>query len=224
MKFVCEIPARLGSKRVYRKNLRPICGKPMIAYAIDACQRASLVDEVYVNTESDLIAEVAESYGARVYRRPAELALDEVVSDQFNYDFLKNVECDALVMVNPVSPLVESIDVDEAIRYYQKHSVDSLISVRNQQLHAFFREKPINFSTESLLPMTQDIEPVQVCVWTVCIWNREVFLKSFERNGYAVFSGKLAFYPVDPAKSLKVSYESEFRMAEELIHARTRVR
>lgn len=219
-RIVAEIPARLGSKRVPQKNLREVCGKPMIAYAIEACLGASQVDAVFVNTESDRLAEVARRYGAEVYRRDPELAEDHIVSDQFNYDFLKNVECEAVAMVNPVSPLVESADIDDAIREFRKNELDSLISVRNERLQAFFGGEPLNFSTEGLLPMTQDLEPVQLCVWTVCVWRREVFLRSYERDGFAVFSGKLGFFPVEPIKALKISYESEFQMAEQLIRMR----
>lgn len=220
MKYVVEIPARLGSKRVPRKNLREICGKPMVAYAIEAAVAAERIDEVYVNSESDLIGEVAERHGARFYRRPVELSRDEVVSDEFNADFLRNVPCDALVMVNPVSPLVEASDIDGAVERFEQTGCDSLISVREERLHAFFRDEPLNFEPDGLLPMTQNIEPVRVCAWTVCVWRKETFLESFETKGHAVFSGRVDFFPIDPLKSLKISYEPEFLMAERLIAAR----
>ena len=86
-KYIAEIPARLGSQRVKQKNLRLIEGEPMIAYAIKACKNASSISEVYVNTESDLIGQVALDYGVKYYKRSQELALDHIVSDQFNYDF-----------------------------------------------------------------------------------------------------------------------------------------
>ena len=219
MKLVAEIPARLGSKRVPRKNLRSICGKPLISYAIDACLGSDQLDEVYVNTESDLIANVARERGAQVYVRSEALAQDDVVSDQFNADFLENIECDALVMVNPVSPLVETVDINAAIQCYIENDYDTLLSVREDRLHTFYDGQPLNFSTEGLLPMTQDLRPVQTCVWTVSIWRRTVFLDSFRKNGYACFSGRIGFFPIEPLKSLKISYESEFRMAEELIRA-----
>ena len=205
-----------------RKNLRTICGKPLISYAIDACLGSDQLDEVYVNTESDLIANVAREQGAKVYKRSAALAQDDVVSDQFNADFLENIECDALVMVNPVSPLVETVDINAAIQCYIKNDYDTLLSVREDKLHTFYDGKPLNFSTDSLLPMTQNLRPVQTCVWTVSIWSRSVFLDSFRKNGYACFSGRIGFFPIEPLKSLKISYESEFQMAEELIRAGAR--
>jgi CMP-N-acetylneuraminic acid synthetase len=220
IKFVAEIPARLGSKRVKQKNLRLIDGKPMIAYAIEACKCSDKISEIYINTESELIGSLADEFGVNFYKRKPELATDKVVSDQFNYDFLQNIDCDALVMVNPVSPLVEAEDINSAIEYYLEHDLDTLVTVRNEQLQAFFEGEALNFSTNGLLPMTQNISPIQLCVWTVCIWNKRKFMESYEKNGYAVFCGKVGLWPISPIKSIKVSYEDDFRMAEQILKAR----
>ncbi|EAL6925155.1 acylneuraminate cytidylyltransferase, partial [Campylobacter coli] len=218
--YIAEIPARLGSQRVRQKNLRLIEGEPMIAYAIKACKNASSISDIYVNTESDLIGQVALDYGVKYYKRNQELALDYIVSDQFNYDFLKKIECEALVMVNPVSPLIESIDIEEAINFFETNQLDSMISVKDERLQSFYQGKALNFNKDGLLPMTQNIDPVQICVWTICIWRRESFIKAYEKNGYAVFNGKYALWPINPLKSIKISYEEDFLLAEQLLRAR----
>ncbi len=219
-KYIAEIPARLGSQRVRQKNLRLIEGEPMIAYAIKACKNASSISDIYVNTESDLIGQVALDYGVKYYKRNQELALDYIVSDQFNYDFLKKIECEALVMVNPVSPLIESIDIEEAINFFETNQLDSMISVKDERLQSFYQGKALNFNKDGLLPMTQNIDPVQICVWTICIWRRESFIKAYEKNGYAVFNGKYALWPINPLKSIKISYEEDFLLTEQLLRAR----
>ncbi|EOH3048760.1 acylneuraminate cytidylyltransferase [Campylobacter coli] len=219
-KYIAEIPARLGSQRVRQKNLRLIEGEPMIAYAIKACKNASSISDIYVNTESDLIGQIALDYGVKYYKRNQELALDYIVSDQFNYDFLKKIECEALVMVNPVSPLIESIDIEEAINFFETNQLDSMISVKDERLQSFYQGKALNFNKDGLLPMTQNIDPVQICVWTICIWRRESFIKAYEKNGYAVFNGKYALWPINPLKSIKISYEEDFLLAEQLLRAR----
>lgn len=74
---IAIIPARGGSKRIPRKNIKSFAGKPMIAYAIEAALACDSVGHVVVTTDDDEIAEIAESYGAQVpFRRPAELADD----------------------------------------------------------------------------------------------------------------------------------------------------
>lgn len=220
MKYVAEIPARLGSKRVKQKNLRMILDKPMIAYAIEACKGSQKLTEIFVNTESYEIGKVAKLFGAKHYLRSEELSQDHIVSDQFNFEFLSNTECDAVVMVNPVSPLVLSEDIDAAIKEFESENLDTLISIREEKLQSFYKNEAINFDVNELLPMTQNLSPIQLCVWTVCIWRKETFLKAFNEKGHAVFHGKIGFYPIDPLRSIKISEEHDFKLAEALLRAR----
>ena len=219
-KYVAEIPARIGSKRVKQKNLRLISGKPMIAYAIDACKGSNKLDKIFVNTDSDIIGNVGLEYGVEYYRRAPELCNDVATQDEFNYDFFTKTDCEILVMVNPVSPLVESSDIDSAIEYYEMHNLDTLITVKNEQLHTFYDNKSLNFDDKESFKATQDLLPVQVCVWTICIWRKETYMKAIEEKGHAAFSGKVGLWPINPIKAIKVSYEEDFLMAEQLLYAR----
>lgn len=219
-KYVAEIPARIGSQRVKQKNLRLINGKPMIAYAIEACKGSSKLDKIFVNTDSDIIGQVGIDYGVEYYKRAPELCNNIATQDQFNYDFLKNTDCEVLVMVNPVSPLVESSDINSAIEYYEKNELDTLITIKNEQLHSFYQNKALNFNDKKAFTATQDLDPVQVCVWTICIWKKDTYIQAVEENGHAAFSGKVGLWPIDPLKAIKVSYEKDFVMAEQLLHAR----
>ena len=186
----------------------------MVSYAVEACKKSMFIDEIYINSEADIMQVFSEEYGVNFYRRKPELALDHITQDEFNYDFLCNVKTENLVLVNPVSPLVLPEDIDNAIRYYEKNELDTLISVREEKLQSFYKGKPINFSTKALLPMTQSLSPIQLSAWTVCIWNAKKFKAHFEEKGFAVFVGKYGLYPFDPIRSLKVSTESDFRLAE----------
>lgn len=214
MKYVVEIPVRLGSKRVPKKNLRLINGKPMVAYAIEASKNATRIDKVFVNSESEIVKKLCKEYGVEFYERKAELLEDHIVQDQFNYDFLCNINTENLVMVNPVSPLVLPEDIDNAIRYFEENELDTLISVKEEKLQSFYNGNSLNFSTDGLLPMTQNLIPVQMCAWTVCIWNAAKFKKQYEEKGFAVFVGKYGLYPFDPVRSIKISTEEDFRLAE----------
>jgi len=103
-KYVAEIPARINSNRVKKKNIRLLNGKPMIQYAIEACKASNKINKVFVNTESYLIGQIAIYNDVGYYKRSDELASDTCKQDEFNYDFLNNMDCEAIVMVNPVSP------------------------------------------------------------------------------------------------------------------------
>jgi len=217
MKIIGEIPARLGSKRVKNKNLRLINGKPLISYAINAAKESKYLSEIYVNSESKQIGNIAKKYGVKFYKRKLELAKDNIVSDQFNYDFLKNIEADILVMINPVSPLITGKDIDRVVNYFNKNKFDTIITVKEERLQAFCRGEAINFNPEELLSMTQHIPPIRLCCWSICVWRVKTFIKSFEKNGYAVFSGKIGFFPLDPLKAIKISTEKDFKLAENLL-------
>lgn len=220
MKIIAEIPARIGSKRVRNKNIRLLNGKPLIYYTIEACKNSSILNDIYVNTESEEIGKLALKYDVKFYKRNPELARDEVVSDQFNYDFFCKVDCDILVMVNPVSPLITGEDIDKVISFYLNNNFDTVITVREERLQAFCNGKPINFNPNGLLPMTQKIPPIQLCCWSICIWRKEMFIKEFVEKGHAVFSGKVGLYPLNPLKAIKISTEEDFQIAEAILKSR----
>ena len=74
---IAVIPARGGSKRILRKNIRDFCGKPIIAYTIEALKQSGVIDQIWVSTDDEEIAEVSKFYGAEVrFLRPKNLADD----------------------------------------------------------------------------------------------------------------------------------------------------
>ncbi len=222
LKIICEIPARDGSKRVKQKNLRHIDGQPLISYAIEAAKKSEMLDEVYVNSESEVIGQIALDYGIKFYKRDINLAGDNTTSDEFNYDFIKVLNPDILVMVNPVSPLIEGTDIDGAIDFFIKNNYDTVITVREEKFQAFCDNKPINFDPKLPLPRTQDLKPIQLCAWSICIWRAETFVESYEKTGHAVFSGNVGFYPLTFLRSIKISDEEDFALAESLLQYRKR--
>lgn len=128
------IPARGGSKGIPRKNLYPICGKPLIQFSIEAALKAGL-DRVIVSTDDLEIAEVAKKLGAEVpLLRSNELAQDhstisEAVAELLNY--LKNSENyvpDVLVKLQPTSPLRTEVHIRDALEAFLNSSYEYSIS------------------------------------------------------------------------------------------------
>ena len=126
MKNLCIIPARGGSKRIPRKNVKPFLGKPMLAYSIEAAKASGLFDEIMVSTDDFEIAEVAKQYGASVpFMRSAETASDFATTT----DVLKEVlakykelgkEFDNFCCFYATAPLVQSEDVVAAYERLQQ--------------------------------------------------------------------------------------------------------
>ncbi len=117
------VPARAGSKGLPRKNIAPLCGKPLIAWSIEAGLRSQYIDLVIVSTDSNKIAGIAAEYGASVpFIRPAELATDEtptidVVIHALEYlNNQRKQRFDYTVLLEPTSPQRDEADIDRAIK------------------------------------------------------------------------------------------------------------
>ena len=90
--LLIHIPARAGSKRVPRKNLRLINGRPMISYAIQAALDSDITSSIFVNTDSPDIADYASTLnGVKLYLRDPDLASDDATGDQFTADIISNL-------------------------------------------------------------------------------------------------------------------------------------
>jgi len=145
------IPARGGSKGVPRKNLRPLLGKPLIAWSIEAAKAARLVDRVAVSTEDEEIATVARRFGADVIARPRELATDDADTLPVMQHALQACPAETLVLLQPTSPVRDADLIDRCIAQFQKSNADSLATgfickfteygkndLRRQDIRGFF--------------------------------------------------------------------------------------
>lgn len=210
MKIIAHIPARQGSKRLKVKNLLPLMGEPMIGHVIKAGKGSKLLTELYVNTESSQIGDVARGYDTKVFARDEALAQDEVTQDTFNYDFIKKVNPDVLVLLNPVCPLIESSDIDHAIQEFLDAGADCLVTTTDYQLFAIYEDQGINFSLDKILPRTQDVLPIRLLNFAIGVWKAESFIRKFEQDGSACLFGKIIYQTLPKLKSIKVSDQEDF--------------
>jgi CMP-N-acetylneuraminic acid synthetase len=130
------IPARGGSKGVPRKNIAPVLGKPLIAYTIEAALASKLLTDAIVSTDDEEIARVSRQYGASVpFMRPAELATDAAQAIPTIQHAVRQMEklrswrYDAVVMLQPTTPLRTAEDIDECLKKLFATEADSVISV-----------------------------------------------------------------------------------------------
>lgn len=142
MKPLCVIPARGGSKRLARKNLLPLAGKPMLAHTVAAALETGLFDQVVVTTEDVDIAEAARKYGAEVHVRPPALAGDlvsgtEVCIELYESKMRNGIPYDAIVCLQPTSPLRLPEEICGAWEHFCSSGVDYLVSVTPVDPHYF---------------------------------------------------------------------------------------
>jgi len=219
-KIIGHIPARGGSKRVPAKNLRKLCGRPMIAYAIDCAKKCGIFDAIYVNTDSEELAALAEASDVHAYRRKAHLASDTATGDDFTADFIEKVRPDTLVMINPVCPLIEPSDVMHAIEVFRNSDCDTLIACEETQMQVFCEGEAMNIDATAPLAPSQKNRVVKILNWAVTIWETRVFLENYHRTKSGYLGTRRELLAISPARCLKVSHEEDFCLAETMIRAR----
>lgn len=218
-KIVLHIPAREGSKRVPKKNIRLMNNKPMISYTIDASIKANITKEMYVNTDdTEIINYVLNTYpDFKSYKRDKKLADDKASSEDFNYDIIKNLKADTLIMINPVCPLVTVEDIMNAFEVYKNSDSDTLITSSSTQMQTFCNGKPINIKIDEPLAPSQDNEKISILNWAITIWDAKKFMERIETKGYGSLGDNRILFDIDPLHAIKVSEEKDFSLAEKLL-------
>lgn len=135
MSVVALIPARGGSKRVPNKNIAPCAGKPLLAWTAEAALASRRLDRVLLSTDDHAIAEVGRGLGLEVpFLRPTEISGDEVpmapvMKHALDWLVGEGETLDALVLLQPSSPLRRAGHIDEAVTLFLESDAESLISV-----------------------------------------------------------------------------------------------
>jgi CMP-N,N'-diacetyllegionaminic acid synthase len=144
LEVVGLVTARGGSKRLPRKNVLPLAGKPMIAWTIEAARESGVLRRVIVSTEDDEIARVSREYGADVpFIRPMELALDDsdhvdVVNHALGWlEEQEGVHPDYVMLLQPTSPLRTAADIDACVALARQTDAPAVVSVSAMRPHPY---------------------------------------------------------------------------------------
>ncbi len=219
------IPARGGSKGVPRKNIRPLLGKPLLAWTIEEAKKSRRISRIVVSTEDREIADVAVKFGAEVpFLRPEELARDESPAMDcviHALQWLKNNQTynpDLLLLLEATAPLSTVDDIDNAIEILlsKGNEIDAVVGIREVSEHPFWMstidEKGFirDFvKTDREYTRRQDLPPVYMVNGAIYLCKTELLLK--ERT----FTPQRTFGFIMPLeRSIDINNEIEFRLAE----------
>ena len=214
------IPARLGSKRIPKKNIRYMGDKPLIQYPIDLVIGNPLFSEVYVSTESKELAKIIEKLGASFHERPMELAGDKATNRDFTYEFLKKHECDYVVMLNTTSPLLRKETLNSFMEFVDNNSYDTILSTISEKEETFFKGKPLNFSVKEKVN-SQLLEPVESICWAMTAWRRDTFIRLQESGVNPVFGGNLGRFNIPKDEACDLDTIEDWRIAEGIMMSRS---
>lgn len=233
LEILAIIPARGGSKGIYRKNLKHLDGEPLIGYTARAAMGSKLLSRIILSTDDPEIAKIGEDYGLEVpFMRPDYLAQDESPSlPVFEYtvrelDKIYAYRPSLIVILQPTSPFRDSNQIDEAIQIFLDCKPDSLVSVVGV---------PHNMIPESILELSingrlQAYKPS----YDQSKNTRQLKPKYYARNGAAIyivsydcmmnkrslFGEDIVPYFMDKISSIDIDDMEDWTIAESLMKAR----
>ncbi|KAA9406607.1 cytidylyltransferase domain-containing protein [Haloarcula sp. KBTZ06] len=189
------IPARGGSKRIPKKNIKEVAGKPLIAHTVEQANEATTIDRVIVSTDDEEIASVAREYGGEIpFIRPARLATDEtpgppVIQHALNWIEKQQEPPTVVVKLQATSPLRRVDDIDQAVRKLQNdEAAKSVISVTEFEQPPFWAVEPDDdgylhtyFDRDVLwtddIPRSQDLPALRCPNGAIFAARRNAFIK-----------------------------------------------
>ncbi len=216
--FLAIIPARGGSKRLPRKNLLDLCGKPLIAYSIQAGLKSKYLNKVVVTSDDEEILQISQSFGANIIKRPDELASDMATTFDAIEHTIKSLEkYDYVVLLQPTSPLRNEKHIDEAIELLEEKNADAVISVSEMEhsplwsntlqedlnMSAFLRDEVKNKRSQDLEKYYRLNGAIYICKTEKLLENRGFFIKE---NIFA--------YVMDKENSIDIDDEIDFKLAQ----------
>lgn len=226
MKVVAFVFARGGSKGLPGKNIRSLNGKPLLQYSIETAKKIDGIDDVFVSTDCEAIAKVAEQFGAKIIKRPAELSTDtspEWLSWQHAIHYVESNfgEFDSFVSLPATSPLRNEFDVKSAIDKLHNANADACISITPASRSPYFNMVSINADgTVGLVNKSLDVvsrrqdAPVVYDITTV------VYAVSVEyiKKGTSLFLGEVVATVVPKERAVDIDDIYDFLLAEAIVN------
>ena len=222
MKVLIVIPARGGSKGIPKKNIKLLCGKPLISYAIENALQIFSKQDICVSTDCDEIAFESKKAGIDIpFKRPDELSTDEagtyeVLLHEVDYYEKKGIKYDTLVLLQPTSPFRKSDHISEALSLFSA-DLDMVVSVKeakgNPYYNLFEEEKGfLKKSKKGEYTRRQDVPKVYEYNGAIYVIN----INSLKKNKISSFD-KVKKYVMDEISSMDLDNLLDWKICELLL-------
>lgn len=220
MSKIAIITARGGSKRIPKKNIKEFCGKPIIAYSIEAALKSGAFDEVMVSTDSEEIADIAREYGAEVpFMRSEATSNDFATTSDVLMEVFENYEkmgkpVSLACCIYPTAPFITDKRLKEAMDKLEAENADTVMPVVSfsfppQRGMAIRNDKLELVQPEHIITRSQDLEPIYHDAGQFYAINVERFKES--KN---VFRGKVLPVVISELEVQDIDNETDWKLAE----------
>jgi CMP-N-acetylneuraminic acid synthetase len=216
--FLAIIPARGGSKRLPRKNILDLNGKPLIAWSIESGLKSEYIDKVVVSSDDTEILAVPRKYNVETLVRPDELASDTATTFDAIKHTIDNMEqYDYIVLLQPTSPLRDEKHIDDAIELLESKNADAVVSVcemdhsplwsntldESLSMQGFLRDEVLNKRSQDLEKYYRPNGAIYICKIGRLLEEKSFFLKE---NIYG--------FKMDRESSIDIDNEADFHLAD----------
>jgi len=215
--MVCAIiPARGGSKTIPKKNIIPFLGDPLITHSIKQANNSEHIDETYVSTDDQHIAEVSRKAGAKVINRPDGLAGDRSTTEAALIHAIEQISnpSEIIVLLQCTSPLRRRVDIDEPIGLVRENGFDSALSCCED--HSFYWKKeddsaiPINYDPKER-KMRQELEQRYQENGSIYVMKRDILESQHCRLG-----GRVGIHEMPTELSFEIDTPEDYRIVESI--------
>lgn len=216
--IIAIVPARGGSKRLQGKNTLLVGGEPLILHTLRHAAASTRISTTYVSTDDPEIAAIAESNGAEVIHRPAELAGDEASSESALLHVLDDrkrrglSDPDILVFLQCTSPIRGNGDIDAAISIFEELNADSLFSGSDNKRHIWANTEngyaPLNYDYKNRR-REQDMAPQYNEDGSIYVLKPEIIRKFKNRLG-----GRIEVYPMGPWREFQLDTQEDLELID----------
>ena len=221
--FLAIILARGGSKRLPRKNILDLNGKPLIAYSIEAGLQSKYIDKVIVSSDDEEILSISKKFGADIIKRPNKLANDTATSlDAIKHTIENTDKYDYIILLQPTSPLRNAKHIDEAIELLEIKKANAIVSIcemdhsplwsntlpQDGSMKEFLRDEVVNKLSQDLPKYYRLNGAIYICKTNRLLEEKSFFLKD---NIYS--------FIMDRKSSIDIDEEIDFKIVEVIISA-----
>jgi|TARA_B100001964_G_C14178984_1_gene575260 N-acylneuraminate cytidylyltransferase/CMP-N,N'-diacetyllegionaminic acid synthase len=224
MNLLTIIPARGSSKGIKNKNIKKLCGYPLIAWTILTARKSKYIKQIIVSTDSKKIANISKKYGATIpFIRPKKYATDKassfsVLKHAINFFNSKNINFDYVLFLEPTSPLRQVEDIDNCIKKILAKKIDTMVSVTEvicqhpRFIYSINKKnilEPYITNKNNLYVRRQDIEPLYYLEGSIYLSRIRTLMekKTFYHN-------RTVAYKIKKWKSLEIDDIDDFNLAK----------
>jgi CMP-N,N'-diacetyllegionaminic acid synthase len=210
-KITAVVPVRKGSQRIINKNFKKFANKNLLEIKLDILTQINIIDEIIVNTDSELALDIADKYGVSKFKRESYFATSKCNNSEFFHNMAETTDTDYLIYSPCTAPLIlEGTYYDFINRFINclENGYDSLTTVVELKHHMWLDGKPLNYDPIDS-PNTQDLPDILKLTYGISMIPKKIMIEN--RN---IIGNNPMFYRINDFEGIDIDNQVDFDFAE----------